>query len=243
MLFLDGGYVSNAGTGTITGAYFGVQIKGTSASVTNFGSISSSAVYTGISGFDAAGVDLAAGGMVTNGPSADIRATWKGVEIGVLTANVGGTVLNQGMIYASNSSGNTGAAVWIHGPGLISNAATGTIAGGPFGIVAYYQTTVVNLGSISGTEFAFDAPVPALPIGSSWMRRGRFSPASSWAATTSVPRSPARWNWHRAPDGNAERARLIIYPVRECYDRRRRNLDVGLRWDRLLGIRSPMRGR
>jgi hypothetical protein len=160
VLLLDGGYVSNSGSGTITGAYFGVQIKSDSASVTNFGSISSSAVYTGQSGFDAAGVDLADGGTVTNGRTGDIRATWKGVEIGPLTAEVGGTLLNQGAVYASNSSGSTGAAVWIHGPGLISNAASGTIAGGPYGIVAYYQTTVMNFGSIGGTEFAFDASRP-----------------------------------------------------------------------------------
>jgi T5SS/PEP-CTERM-associated repeat protein len=158
--FRDGGYVSNTGAGTITGDYFGVQIYGASGSVTNFGSIFSTAAYTGVSGFDAAGVDLGDGGTVVNDPSGNIRATWKGVEIGALGAGIGGTLLNQGAIYASNSVGSTGAAVWIHGPGLISNAATGTIAGGPFGIVAYYQTTVMNFGSIGGTEFAFDAVNP-----------------------------------------------------------------------------------
>ncbi len=157
VLFVDGGYVSNAKTGTITGAYFGVEITNVSGSVNNLGSVSSSRSFTGLSTFDAAGVDLAAGGTVTNGLSGNIRATWKGVEIGTLSASVGGTVLNQGTIYASNATGNTGAAVWIHGPALISNAATGTIAGGPFGIVSYFQTTVVNYGSIGGTEFAIDA--------------------------------------------------------------------------------------
>ena len=157
VLLLAGGYVSNAGTGSVSGAYFGVRIAGASASVSNFGLIASSATYTGVPGFDAAGVDLADGGIVVNGPSGAIAATWKGVEIGTVTASVGGTLLNQGVIFASNSSGSTGAAVWIHGPGLISNAATGRIAGGPFGIVAYNQTTLVNLGAIHGTEFAFDA--------------------------------------------------------------------------------------
>jgi fibronectin-binding autotransporter adhesin len=157
VLLLAGGYVSNAGTASISGAYFGVRIAGANASVSNFGLIASSATYNGVGGFDAAGVDLADGGTIVNGPSGAISATWKGVEIGAITANVGGTLLNQGVIFASNSSGSTGAAVWIHGPGLISNAATGKIAGGPFGIVAYNQTTVVNLGAISGTEFAFDA--------------------------------------------------------------------------------------
>jgi hypothetical protein len=151
------GLISNASFGTITGGYFGVQVFGASGSVANFGSISSSAIFNESTTFDAAGVDLADGGTVTNGPTGDIRATWKGVEIGALTADVGGTVLNQGVIYASNSRGNTGAAVWIHGPGLISNATSGTISGGPYGIVAYYQTTVVNLGSIRGSEFAVSA--------------------------------------------------------------------------------------
>jgi fibronectin-binding autotransporter adhesin len=157
VLLLAGGYVGNAGTASISGAYFGVRIAGANASVTNLGLIASSATYSGVNGFDAAGIDLADGGTVVNGPSGAISATWKGVEIGAITANVGGTLLNQGVIFASNSSGSTGAAVWIHGPGLISNAATGKIAGGPFGIVAYNQTTLVNLGAISGTEFAFDA--------------------------------------------------------------------------------------
>ena len=79
------------------------------------------------------------------------------MQIGNTGVAQGGTLLNQGFVYASNASGSTGAAVWIYGPGLISNASTGTIAGGPFGIVAYQQTTVVNLGTIEGTEYAFDA--------------------------------------------------------------------------------------
>jgi hypothetical protein len=137
-----------------------VRVSGAGASVTNRGSIFSPATSTGIRGFDAAGVDLADGGTVVNDPSGNVRATWKGVEIGAVGTSIGGTLLNQGAIDASNSGGSTGAAVWIHGPGLISNAATGTIDGGPYGIVAYYQTTVVNLGSIGGTKYAFDAANP-----------------------------------------------------------------------------------
>jgi hypothetical protein len=153
----DGGYVSNAGTGTITGAYFGVQIATVSASVANFGSISSAAVEpVGDRSFDAAGVDLAAGGIVSNGTAGDIRATWKGVEIGAVGTNAGGTVFNQGTIYASNSAGTTGAAVWIHGPGLIGNAATGTIAGGPYGgdAVHLYAGSVNRLVVDPGDAFS-----------------------------------------------------------------------------------------
>ena len=157
VLLYGGGSVSNTSGGTVTGGSFGVYVVYAAGTVTNLGSISSSATFPGAGSFDAAGVDLADGGVVTNGVSGDIRATWKGVEIGSISSDVGGTVLNQGVIYASNSSGSTGAAVWIHGPGVISNASTGTIAGGPFAIVAYYQTTLINAGTIEGAEFAFDA--------------------------------------------------------------------------------------
>ncbi len=155
VLFTGGGYVSNASTGTITGKTFGIEIQVAGGSVNNLGSVSSSAIYA-TRPFDSAGVDLAAGGTVTNGVTGNIRSTWKGVEIGSTTSSIGGTVLNQGTIFASNIAGNTGAAVWIHGPAQISNAASGTITGGPFGIVTYFQTTVTNYGTISGSQFAVD---------------------------------------------------------------------------------------
>ena len=155
VFFLDSGYVSNASTGTISGKCYGVRLTNAAGIVDNSGSIASYAVDTG-PGLDAAGVDLDDGGTVVNGASGSIKATWKGVEIGDITAGVGGTVLNQGFIYASNSSGSTGAAVWIHGPGVIINAASGTIAGGPFAIVAYVQTTVVNYGLIESTYKTVD---------------------------------------------------------------------------------------
>ena len=151
---VGGGYVSNAATGTITSGYFGVRLTNAASSVVNLGSIASSRTFTGSPSFDAAGVDLAAGGTVTNGVSGKIRATWKGVEIGTTTAFTGGTLLNQGFVYASNSGGSTGAAVWIHGVANIDNAASGTIAGGPFGVVLYSDAKIVNRGSITGTEYA-----------------------------------------------------------------------------------------
>ncbi|MEI7714402.1 MAG: hypothetical protein WCI94_23450, partial [Rhodospirillales bacterium] len=77
-----------------------------------------------------------------------ISARWIGVQIGDRTTTVGGTLINQGSIFASD--GVNGAAVWIHGPAYISNSATGTISGGPFAIVAYYGTTLINSGSIGG---------------------------------------------------------------------------------------------
>ena len=62
-------------------------------------------------------------------------------------------MLNQGFIYASNSNGSTGAGVWINGPAMISNAASGTIAGGPFAIVVYNSTTLVNYGRIAAVQY------------------------------------------------------------------------------------------
>ncbi len=146
VLFLDGGYVSNASGGTITGAYDGVRIPSAAGTVDNLGSIGSFLTHQYAA--DPAGVDLGKGGIITNGVSGVIRATWKGVEFGYSTAAVSGTVLNQGYIFAGDAAGD-GAAIWIDEPGLIINAATGTIATPNFGIVAYDQTTVVNYGTIN----------------------------------------------------------------------------------------------
>jgi hypothetical protein len=106
---------------------------------------------------------MQAGGDVVNGAGGTIAGKWIAVQFGQVTANAGGTLTNYGTIFASD--GTNGAAVWIHGPGEIINNAGATIAGGPlngvangpYGIVAYYQTTIINRGSIGGTQFAVDA--------------------------------------------------------------------------------------
>ena len=153
-----GGTATNASAGTIEGGYFGLRASNTATSVVNFGSIFSVQSFPGSGPFDAAGVDLAAGGTVSNGLTGHIDATWKGVEIGTTTTSIGGTVLNDGYIHASNSNGSTGAGVWIHGPALISNSASGTIAGGPFAIVVYDSTTLVNYGRIAAVQFGTSTP-------------------------------------------------------------------------------------
>ena len=105
-------------------------------------------------------MQLADGGVVTNSAGGQITSQWMGVQIGdSTTTSVGGTVVNYGTILAADAHGD-GAGVWIHGPGAITNAAGGLISGGAFGIVAYYQTTVVNQGTVFGTEYAFDAIKP-----------------------------------------------------------------------------------
>ncbi len=155
-----GGSATNGATGTISGGYFGLRAAKTasSVSVVNFGSIFSVQSYTGSQPFDAAGVNLVGGGTVSNGLTGRIQSTWKGVEIGNTSASAPGTVLNQGVIYASNSNGSTGAGVWINGPAMISNAASGTIAGGPFAIVVYNATTLVNYGRIAAVQYGTHTP-------------------------------------------------------------------------------------
>jgi hypothetical protein len=145
----SGGSLTNSGT--IFGKYFGVEVSNVSGTVVNSGSITDSVLGTG------AGVQLAAGGVVTNSVGGHITSEWMGIQIGASpTASVGGTVVNYGTILAADFEGD-GAGIWIHGPGAITNAAGGLISGGAFGIVAYYQTTVVNQGTVFGTEDAFDA--------------------------------------------------------------------------------------
>jgi hypothetical protein len=154
--FYGTGTVSNAATGVITADSYGIQIIGGGASVTNYGSISATAIYNHTRTFWSAGVALNGGGSVTNAPGANISGKWVGVQFGDTIDTAGATLLNRGTIVASD--GTDGAAVWMHGPGLISNASTGTISGGPFGIVLYDPTTVVNLGSISGSSYAISTP-------------------------------------------------------------------------------------
>ena len=75
------------------------------------------------------------------------------MQIGQPGTSVTGSVTNYGTIFASNGS-NAGAAVWMHGTGVVLNGTNAVIAGGPYGIVTYYDTTVINDGSIGGGEFA-----------------------------------------------------------------------------------------
>jgi T5SS/PEP-CTERM-associated repeat protein len=179
----DGGSVTNSGT--ILSGFFGVYVSGGSTgTVINSGTIFSSRASAG------GGVALADGGSVTNSAGGLIAGKWIGVQFGPFGqtgAAPAGTFDNQGTVSAGDGIGD-GAAVWVHGPGVIINRAggviqgstAGKIVGGPlnglvnggFGIVAYYQTTVINYGSIgAGTyssaayhlnttgpkQFAFDA--------------------------------------------------------------------------------------
>ncbi len=155
-----GGLVTN--TGTVTILDVGIKLSG-AGTVINSGSVASNHPDTSF-GAGYAGVYLTKGGSVTNLAGGHITAQWKGVAIGyrpnsgTISPTITGTITNDGYIFASNAGPGVpetaGAAVWIHTPGIILNDATGTIAGGPYGIVAYYDTTVVNSGTITGTQFS-----------------------------------------------------------------------------------------
>ena len=97
----DGGMVFN-GTGgdtraSISGNQTGVKLYD-SGTVTNFGAILSFGVYQGD-----AGVDMAAGGSLTNGTTRDLGATINGYS-GVLLYGAGGTVTNYGSISGLGAS-------------------------------------------------------------------------------------------------------------------------------------------
>ena len=149
--------VSVANSGTIKGFGFGVVAYTANAQVSNSGTIVSQESGW-LTEFGGAGVALKAGGSVTNAAGGVILARWIGVQFGSPKAVAGGTLVNDGYILCGD--GNFGAAVWVHGQGLISNSTSGKIEGGPFGIVSYYRTTLINSGYIVGTDFAFDAVRP-----------------------------------------------------------------------------------
>ena len=158
-----GGTVTNAANALITTGNYGIRVAGASGIVNNTGTITGTGVGLG------AGIAMIAGGTVTNSAGGVVSSAFLGVQFGsfvnrALGAFPAGTLVNQGTLFASNGS-NTGAAVWVHSPGVVINEANALIeaaplngvANGPFGIVAYYQTTVINRGTIGGTAFAFDA--------------------------------------------------------------------------------------
>ena len=119
---------------------------------------------------------LLGGGGLTNQALGNISGEWIGLQSGSFqhrtTEYPAVTLTNFGTISAADGLGD-GAAVWLHSPAVVINepgagielGVNGTVAGGPlnglanggFGIVAYYQTTLVNYGTIGGSAFAFDA--------------------------------------------------------------------------------------
>ncbi len=171
VLLVSGGLLDNGGGGVISSTNYGAWIYGGAGTLTNAGTIASSRTGGG------AGVAVLSGGSVTNAAGGVITGEWIGVQSGPFgssspSAAAAITVDNSGTISAADGKGD-GAAVWVHGPGVVINRASGviegstnnTVVGGPlnglrnggFGVVAYYQTTLINYGSIGGASYAFTA--------------------------------------------------------------------------------------
>ena len=135
LAMVGSGAVYNQATGTIDDNNVGVVLTGQGV-VTNLGSIGSVQNNSAGTLQGYAAIDLRVGGTVTNGASATISSQWIGVQFGQQGTSDGGTITNAGTIFAGNSAGSAGAAVWMHGPGVVLNEAGGTIEGGPYGVVA-----------------------------------------------------------------------------------------------------------
>ncbi len=135
------GYVENSAT--ITGGLYGVQLY-------KAGTLHNTGVITSTQTTGSTTVEMHRGGSLTNAAGGTIAGQWIGVGIGAAGTVVGtieSTIVNAGSIGALNSLGD-GADLWLRGPAYVRN--TGIISGGPFGIVLYDPTTVVNLGTIAG---------------------------------------------------------------------------------------------
>ena len=166
VLLTSGGSLTNSSTGRIASNGYSVLITGGAGTIVNAGTIISAQTSAG------AGAVLISGGSLTNASGAFITGEWIGVQSGPFGQSSSApavTIDNAGTIQAAQGNGN-GAALWVHGPGVIINRASGgigtavngTISGGPlnglvnggFGVVAYYQTTLINYGVIGGVKYS-----------------------------------------------------------------------------------------
>ncbi|MGC2412054.1 MAG: hypothetical protein WA459_05075 [Stellaceae bacterium] len=141
----DGGKITNGAgvpTALISGYTDGVEVFAASGTVANDGTVAG----TGASGV---GVQLNAGGSVTNGGSAAPAALISGNYNGVYVGAIAGTVVNDGTV-------NGGSGVWLNDGGKVTNGAPGDptalVSGYANGV--YVKTgavAVTNDGTIEGT--------------------------------------------------------------------------------------------
>jgi hypothetical protein len=142
VVFGSGGTVTNDANGTIIGgtvaAAIGVHISGGSGTIRNNGSISGPGA--GPSGI---GVELDAGGVITNGASGSIF----GLGSGVVISGGTGTIQNSGSISAAAQD-----AVLLMAGGAIANLAGGLIEGfSDYAVeISGGAGTVTNQGTIDG---------------------------------------------------------------------------------------------
>ncbi len=166
VLLKAGGEVNNGIDGSrnsLIEGYVGVYIKNGSGTVTNYGAIRG---FGSELGADDAGVELTAGGTVTNGGkySTDAQISGYVSRRGVLIEGAAGTVTNYGRIvgYAAyvGIGYTAGAGVGLAAGGVVTNGATGTVTfgheaeiDGPVGIdIEGGFGTVTNFGEVFGIQ-------------------------------------------------------------------------------------------
>ena len=146
-----GGTITNSATGSIQGSLVGPVAAG--VFIQGSGNLQNDGVVIG----NKFGVDLSAGGSVTNGagnPSANISAVGSvgvsGTSFGIFAGN-SATVTNYGTIDGGLAAGSEGAE--LDQGGNVTNHSGGTIRGTDFGLVVTGNSaaTVTNAGAISGT--------------------------------------------------------------------------------------------
>jgi hypothetical protein len=138
-----GGTITNAATGTISGGYGGVELRGGAGAVLNYGSVAGTGSYA------SAGVAVTSD-SVTNAASGRITG-----GIGIDVAD-GGIVVNDGSIAgAASKEAHSGWGVVLIAGGLVTNAASASITG--FIGVGIDGGTLTNAGTITatGTAVAF----------------------------------------------------------------------------------------
>ncbi|MBA3811821.1 MAG: hypothetical protein H0X27_09330, partial [Caulobacteraceae bacterium] len=127
--------------------YAGVRIAGAAGTVTNFGTIRG----VGASAYENA-LDLAAGGVVTNGAATDHAALIEGYA-GVQILGAAGTVTNFGTIRSLGASGFE-KALYLKAGGLVTNGGvddTAALIQGASGVLLSAAGTILNFGAIRGT--------------------------------------------------------------------------------------------
>jgi hypothetical protein len=155
----DGGFVSNASTGTLVGA--GVYMKGAAGTVVNAGKIFGDSYYGGVA--------LVAGGSITNLAGGTIAAD--GTHYGVKIDGGAGTVTNAGTI---DGDGNPAVLLGAYAGNRVVVDPNAVFIGGVNGGAT---TSTLELAAGSGTLSGF---------GSQFYNFGslRFDASSNWLVTT-----------------------------------------------------------
>jgi fibronectin-binding autotransporter adhesin len=139
-----GGSVTNDTTLTISGLLSGIRGSGAAVDVNNTGL----GFIRGTDAIHGTGVDLEAGGSVTNDRYSRIFGTYAGV-LGGSAAPV--TITNDGTISSGGTIVNlaSDAAIHLLGGGSIANDATGSLLGISYGVLMGTAASVTNDGTIT----------------------------------------------------------------------------------------------